>query len=58
MKLGTLMYHDKELIETEITRLYATTNSLRQKRLLNGVSAHNLVMMGPLTMKLGCTDVM
>ena len=32
MKLGTLIYHDKPFIETEIT---ITTNSLRK----NGVSA-------------------
>ena len=45
LTIGTLIRHDKVFSETE--------NSLGQKRLLNGVSAYNLLMMGPLTMKLG-----
>ena len=48
MKLGTPIHHGKVFTKTENTMLYITTNSLRQKRLSNGVTAYNLLMMGPL----------
>ena len=52
MKLGTLIHHDKSSSKHKLQG-YKQQNSLRQQRLLNGVSAYNLLMMGPLTMKLG-----
>ena len=49
MKLGTLM----SLITVHQNKNYKTTNSFRQCNLVNVICAYDLLMQGPITMKLG-----
>ena len=48
MKLGTLIHHDKSSSKQKLQG-----SNQQQTASGNGVSAYNLLMMGPLTIKLG-----
>ena len=52
MKLGTLMYHDKSSSKQKLQGCKQQQTASGKKN-FNGVSSYNLLMVGPLTMKLG-----
>ena len=53
MKLGTLMYHDESSSKRKLQACKQQRTISGNENFVNGVCAYKLLVIGPLTMKLG-----